>query len=110
MSRNGVFNLVGYAAVAYIGKQFFNGKGGWVGGFSATVHTHSFIHVCLFNQTTHPPTHPPTYPGGRYDDEPNLTGKVAVVTGGNSGIGKETAIRLSGLGARVIIACRNPGR
>src|SRR5450755_4575280 len=37
-----------------------------------------------------------------------MHGKVAVVTGGNSGIGKETAAALAGMGARVIIAARNP--
>jgi len=37
-----------------------------------------------------------------------MHGKVAVVTGGNSGIGKETAAALAGMGAHVIIAARNP--
>jgi NAD(P)-dependent dehydrogenase (short-subunit alcohol dehydrogenase family) len=37
----------------------------------------------------------------------NLAGKVAVVTGGNSGVGKETAVGLAQLGAHVVIAARN---
>ena len=34
----------------------------------------------------------------------------AVITGGNTGLGKETAIRLAQLGADVTIACRSPDR
>jgi NAD(P)-dependent dehydrogenase (short-subunit alcohol dehydrogenase family) len=38
----------------------------------------------------------------------DLHGQVAVITGGNSGIGKETAAALAGMGAHVIVAARNP--
>jgi len=37
-----------------------------------------------------------------------LEGQVAVVTGANSGIGKETATTLATMGADVVIAARNP--
>ncbi len=37
-----------------------------------------------------------------------LQGKVAIVTGGNSGIGKEAAIGIAREGAHVVIAARNP--
>jgi NAD(P)-dependent dehydrogenase (short-subunit alcohol dehydrogenase family) len=41
-------------------------------------------------------------------DIPPQTGKVAVVTGANSGIGLEAARRLAGAGADVVLAVRNP--
>lgn len=34
--------------------------------------------------------------------------KVAVVTGGNSGVGKETVVALAAMGTHVVIAARNP--
>ena len=40
-------------------------------------------------------------------DIPNLNGKVAVVTGANSGLGLESAKALGGAGAHVVMAARN---
>ncbi|MCW2494097.1 oxidoreductase [Jatrophihabitans sp.] len=41
---------------------------------------------------------------------PDLTGTVAVVTGGNSGIGWHTSHELAAHGARVVLACRDRAR
>lgn len=40
----------------------------------------------------------------------NLSGKVAIVTGGNTGIGYETAKGLARMGAHTFIACRSKER
>jgi len=40
----------------------------------------------------------------------NLGGRVVVITGANSGIGKETALALAGMGATVVMASRDPAR
>ncbi len=42
--------------------------------------------------------------------EPDQTGRVCVVTGGSSGIGREVARDLAGLGATVVLTCRNEMR
>ncbi|TFK24921.1 NAD(P)-binding protein [Coprinopsis marcescibilis] len=46
----------------------------------------------------------------RVDDIPDLTGKVAIVTGSNTGVGKETAKALLNHNAKVYIAARNPDK
>ena len=50
--------------------------------------------------------------GGRlsYPEEIDLNGKVAIVTGGNTGIGYETAKAIAFMGAHTIIACRSEER
>jgi protochlorophyllide reductase len=40
-------------------------------------------------------------------DMPDQTGRIAVVTGANSGLGYETALALAKKGAHVVMACRN---
>ncbi|CAH0383621.1 unnamed protein product [Bemisia tabaci] len=43
----------------------------------------------------------------KYKGEERMDGKVAIITGSNTGIGKVTALEFCKRGARVIMACRN---
>lgn len=49
-------------------------------------------------------------PGWNSEDIPDQTGRVAVVTGANSGLGYVTARELARRGARVVLACRSEVR
>src|SRR5580658_736141 len=44
------------------------------------------------------------------DDIPHLSGRTALVTGANSGLGFETALALAQAGAQVILACRDQSK
>lgn len=48
--------------------------------------------------------------GGQFKKETNETGKIVIVTGANTGIGKETVRELARRGATVYMACRNRNR
>ncbi len=43
-------------------------------------------------------------------DIPDLSGRTAVVTGANGGLGLQTALALAGAGAHVVMAARDPAR
>lgn len=49
-------------------------------------------------------------PAWTASDIPDQTGRVAVVTGANSGLGYETTLALARKGAQVIMGCRNPAK
>lgn len=46
------------------------------------------------------------FSGARYKGHVDMTGKIVIITGASSGIGKETAIALAKMNATVIMACK----
>ncbi|XP_077139049.1 retinol dehydrogenase 13 isoform X2 [Ranitomeya variabilis] len=48
--------------------------------------------------------------GGPCPSKVKIEGKTVIVTGANTGIGKETALELANRGGRIIMACRDMGK
>src|SRR3954462_1297426 len=48
--------------------------------------------------------------GWTESDIPDQTGRTAVVTGGNGGLGFQTALALAGAGAHVVLAAPDPSK
>jgi dehydrogenase/reductase SDR family protein 12 len=61
-----------------------------------------------FTQTGYK-AHAASYAQPNLLNETDLTGKVFIVTGANSGIGKEVVMGLAARKAEVYMICRNPG-
>merc|ERR1711970_507353 len=71
---------------------------GWC--FSLVIYILIFLLVCfLFKEFTMGIYRPPT--------SASLKGKVVVITGGNAGVGFETAKSIASQGARLVLACRS---
>jgi NAD(P)-dependent dehydrogenase (short-subunit alcohol dehydrogenase family) len=45
--------------------------------------------------------------GGKYKKKNRIDGKVVIITGCNTGVGKETALELAKRGAKIYMACRD---
>lgn len=45
--------------------------------------------------------------GGKFTKDVRADGKVVIITGSNTGIGKETAMELAKRGATIYMACRD---
>jgi hypothetical protein len=57
-----------------------------------------------------PGSHARVVPGRMVGKSANLNGKLAVVTGANTGLGKETSRVLASRGCHVVMACRDEDR
>ncbi|KAF9978484.1 hypothetical protein BGZ73_002149 [Actinomortierella ambigua] len=82
-------------------------RGGF--GWFLLTHFHQFIHGHSWSSPTWWKT---AFGKDRFSakDIPDLTGKVAIVTGANKGIGYHTALELAANGCKVFLACRSKER
>ncbi|KAF9182664.1 hypothetical protein BGZ51_004518 [Haplosporangium sp. Z 767] len=72
-------------------------------------HVHAHRRMPFHNVLSNPGFWKTFFTGNQYsyDDIPDLTGKVAIVTGATGGLGYATVVALAAHGAHVFLACRN---
>ncbi|MGP3915943.1 SDR family NAD(P)-dependent oxidoreductase [Nonomuraea sp. 10N515B] len=84
------------------------GRGGRVCGFATTARGGSYFWACPL--TTLKPGEHVCGPCGARGGTARLSGALALVTGGTSGIGRAAAVALAGIGARVALPGRDAER
>ncbi|CAG7722725.1 unnamed protein product, partial [Allacma fusca] len=98
-----MYSVFGYEALANIDENAMNSEGSAMDNLTSTIITsvdrmmeqkgstfsENIVKITVFQE------------------EENISGKIAIVTGSYCGLGKQTALELAKRGAEVVLACRD---